>query len=138
MTIEFLITKIVRQVLNPAVWLLFSLGFVYFLFGVTQYVIGAHGDETKLKRGRFAILWGIIGMFVMFSAWGIVRLLCNFFQSCERGGIGGLEIPGFGGGGGLGGSGTGPGPSIGPFGPTPRPPAVTPTPGFRGTEGGGG
>ena len=123
MTIQELIVKIIRQILNPAVWFIFSLGFIYFLWGVVQYVIGARGDETKLKQGKRAIMWGLIGMFIMFSAWGIVRLLCNFFESCQRDGIGGLQLP-FGGG--FGGSGTESGPSPGPF-PSPRrQPAPTP------------
>ena len=83
MTITDLVNKIIIQVLRPAIILIFSLGLVVFLWGVFQYVIGAQGDQTKLKQGRQTIIWGIIGMVIMASAWGIVAMLCRFFETCS-------------------------------------------------------
>lgn len=80
-TIPCLIDKITTQILNPVIVLLFTLATIFFVWGIILYVIGSQGDETKLKRGRQVIGWGLIGMFIMASAWSIVGVLQNFFGS---------------------------------------------------------
>src|SRR3989338_4327314 len=40
-------------------------------------------NQAKLDKGKKIMFWGIIGMFIMASAWGIVRILCNFFETCS-------------------------------------------------------
>lgn len=82
MTIGDLVQKISTGILQPVIYLLFGLAIVVFLWGVVQYVIGSQGDERKLQQGRQVMIWGIIGMFIMASAWGIVSILCNFFGTC--------------------------------------------------------
>lgn len=78
-TIKCLIDKIIAQILNPVIVLLFVIATIMFLWGVIQYVIGSYGDPGKIKQARSVILWGIVGMFIMASAWGIVSILKNFF-----------------------------------------------------------
>ena len=80
MTIEQIINKITTQILNPVIVLLFALATIFFIWGVIQYVIGSQGDTGKLEKAKSAILYGIIGMFIMASAWGIVGVLQNFFS----------------------------------------------------------
>lgn len=82
MTIADLINRIIAGILNPALTLLFAIAFIAFIYGVVTYVIGAQGDQTKLKQGKTAIVWGILGMAIMFSAWGLVRIVCDFFGTC--------------------------------------------------------
>jgi hypothetical protein len=45
-----------------------------FLWGVLVFITHA-GDETARANGRQLMLWGIIGLFVMVSVWGLVRIL---------------------------------------------------------------
>lgn len=85
-TIESLLIKITTEILNPLIVLLFGIGIVVFIWGVILYVLGGQGDETKLQQGRRIMIWGIIGLFIMASAWGIVQLLCDFFETCGAGG----------------------------------------------------
>lgn len=49
---------------------------IVFLWGVFQFVMSAGDDEARAK-GRSHIIWGIIGIAVMVSVWGLV----NFFTS---------------------------------------------------------
>ncbi|MBI4137894.1 MAG: hypothetical protein HY472_01455, partial [Candidatus Sungbacteria bacterium] len=100
MTIQDLIYRIISQVLSPIVFLLFSIALIVFLWGIVYYVVGAQGSDQKLKQGKLAMFWGIVGMSVMFSAWGLVRLVCNTFGTCEGIGIIDSLFPGGGGGGG--------------------------------------
>ncbi len=83
MTIKTLLDKIQTEILNPLIQLLFVVATVIFLWGVIQYVIGSRGDDKQLEKGKQVMLWGIIGMFIMVSAWGIIKLLCNFFGTCQ-------------------------------------------------------
>lgn len=76
------IAKLQNQILTPIITFLFVLATVVFLWGVIQYVIGNQGEPKKLEQGKQIMIWGIVGMFVMVSAWGIVKLLCDFFGTC--------------------------------------------------------
>ncbi len=58
--------------------LLFSMAIVVFLYGVQKYIL-AGASEDKVKEGRDMMIYGIIGLAVMFSVWGLVRLVLNTF-----------------------------------------------------------
>lgn len=132
MTIKDLISRIISEILSPALFLIFSIALIVFLWGVMYYVVGAQGNDTKLKQGKWAMLWGIIGMSVMFSAWGLVRLVCNTFGTCQDIGIIDSLFPGGGGDGRGGGGGQRNLPMIPrpEFRPTPRPGVPEPGQGF--------
>lgn len=85
-TISGLIQKLIKEVLQPLIFLLFGLATVIFLWGIIQYVIAQAGDEKKLGDAKRVMIWGIIGLFIMSSAWGIVSVLCKFFGTCSGGG----------------------------------------------------
>jgi peptidoglycan/LPS O-acetylase OafA/YrhL len=59
----------------------FFIGIAVFIFivGLIRYV-NAGGDEDKVKSARSTIIWGLIIIFVMFSAVGIVNILNNTFN----------------------------------------------------------
>ena len=79
MTLEAIINKITQEILNPLIILLFAVATVVFVWGIIQYVLGSAGNPQQTETAKRTILWSIIGMFIMASAWGIVRLLCEFF-----------------------------------------------------------
>lgn len=81
MTVTQLINKITTEIFNPLIILLFALATMLFAWGVVQYIIGSQGSEAKVEQGKRIMVWGIIGMFIMASAWGIVFLLCDFFST---------------------------------------------------------
>lgn len=53
--------------------MLVSLAVLLFLWGVLKYVF-AKSDGDK-KDARNFMIWGIVGLFVMVSVWGLVRIL---------------------------------------------------------------
>jgi len=71
-----LVGKIVG-ILNSLITLLFALATVYFFWGIVQLIAGA-GEPKAIETGKLHILWGIIGMTIMLSAWGISRMVQNF------------------------------------------------------------
>jgi len=58
--------------------LLVSLAVVFFLWGVTQYVINPTSSEER-EKGQQYMVWGLIGLFVIVSIWGLVSVLTNTF-----------------------------------------------------------
>ena len=82
MTLSELLTKITNEILNPIISFLLVLATVIFIWGVIQYVIGSRGDEKALENGKRIMIWGIVGMTIMASAWGIVGMICRFFETC--------------------------------------------------------
>lgn len=72
-----LLAKINEHILNPVIYLLFGLAFVQFVIGVALFVVAA-GDEEKRSIGKKHMLWGLLGLFVMVSVFGILNLLIDF------------------------------------------------------------
>ena len=65
--------KVVVQIVNPIILLLAASASVVFLWGVFQFIAHA-GDETKRKEGRSAIMWGLVGLVIIFGAYGIINV----------------------------------------------------------------
>jgi fumarate reductase subunit D len=56
-----------------------SLALLMFIYGVLVYVMNASSDD-KRKEGSKFMLYGIIGLFVMVSVWGLVNILGSTFN----------------------------------------------------------
>ncbi|MES3031346.1 MAG: hypothetical protein V4697_02945 [Patescibacteria group bacterium] len=69
-----LIQKISEHIVTPIVGVLFIASFVVFLWGVFGMIRGEGDSETR-TTGQRNILWGTIGMAVMLSVFGIIRLI---------------------------------------------------------------
>ncbi len=68
------ITNIINDAVIP---LIFAVAVVMFIWGVLQYVI-QDSEEAKTK-GKDFMIWGIIGLTVMVSIWGLVSILATTF-----------------------------------------------------------
>ncbi|MBP9715354.1 MAG: hypothetical protein KBD52_02600 [Candidatus Pacebacteria bacterium] len=75
-TIQFIICKI-ATILNTIIPLLIVIGVIYFIWGVISYVIG--GDEEAKTKGRDRMIFGLIGLLVIVSVWGLVAILKKTF-----------------------------------------------------------
>src|SRR3954468_10969197 len=72
------VNKLVDLIVNPAIYLLFSAGLLVFVFGVVEFLSDlSKGADTK--KGKDHMLWGVIGMFIMVSVFGIIHLLNSTF-----------------------------------------------------------
>ena len=71
--------KVVVQIINPIILLLGATAFVVFLWGGFEFVMHA-GEEAKRKEGKSAILWGIVGLVIIFGAYGIINLALGTFS----------------------------------------------------------
>lgn len=64
----------IAQMINWSIALLVGFATLIFFWGVIQYVI-SQGDQKKLEEGRKYMLYGIIGLAVIASVWGLVNLI---------------------------------------------------------------
>jgi len=76
--IKTLLAKIAAAILNPLIILAFAIAFVVFLWGVFTF-IASEAADTKREEGKKKIIWGLFGMFIMFSAYGLIRLILGTF-----------------------------------------------------------
>jgi len=71
-----LMKSINRVIINPLIVFLFALAVVYFVYGLTRYLLSPDNEEVR-KSSKTSMLWGIIGMFIMVSVFGIMNLIMN-------------------------------------------------------------
>ena len=77
-TLDCIINKVIAQIINPLIPVLIGIAMLVFFWGIIQYILNADSEE-KRSTGRQHMMWGIIGLFVMVSVWGIIYLLQDFF-----------------------------------------------------------
>lgn len=88
MSVVPLLSKINQFILNPLITLAFAVALLIFFWGIFQF-INSETADAKRDEGKKKILYGLFGMFIMFSAYGLIRLILNTF------GITGPAYPGF-------------------------------------------
>lgn len=83
MTIVPFLNRVSEVILNPLILLAFSLAFLYFIYGIVKFLSLDAGDKSR-KEAQDAILYGIIGMVIMFSVYGIIRFILSTFGIPEN------------------------------------------------------
>ncbi len=75
-SMDSLIFKINDVIINPIILLLFGVAVIVFLYGVFEFIRNGDSQEARQQGGRH-ILWGIIGIAIMMSVFGLVRFIIN-------------------------------------------------------------
>lgn len=70
-------TGIIGAINTVIIPLIFALIFAFFVWGVAKYFFFSESDDAKRTEGRQFILWGVLGMAVLFSVWGLVNILLS-------------------------------------------------------------
>lgn len=65
---------------DTILYILVAVSVIYIVWNVVQYMIKPNGSESRKEAG-LAILYGIIGLFVIVSVWGLVGILTNSFKT---------------------------------------------------------
>lgn len=77
--LDAFLDNIVVEIIDPIILLLSGGAFVVLLWGIFQFIYHA-GDSTKRAEGRSAILWGIVGLVIIFGAFGIINIALRTFS----------------------------------------------------------
>ena len=69
---------LVSAILNPIAALLFGAALLVFIWGIVQFLmaLSSGGDTSQGKQHMF---WGIVGLFIMTVAYGILQIAANTF-----------------------------------------------------------
>ncbi|MES3005425.1 MAG: hypothetical protein V4664_00570 [Patescibacteria group bacterium] len=78
MDAEDLIHNFNEIIVNPLIALMFGVALAVFLWGVFQYLQGGDSQEARSTGGRH-IFWGLVGMMIMISAFGIINIVLGTF-----------------------------------------------------------
>ncbi len=73
-----LLGKFVDLIINPAILVVFTAGFFLFLWGLVIFLWNL--NEGASSNGKQHMLWGIVGMLIMISVYGIITLVDQTFQ----------------------------------------------------------
>jgi hypothetical protein len=76
MTIDTLLPSIFQNFVSPVIALLFALAVLLFLWGIAEFIRDA-GSEDGRTKGKQNMIWGIVGIFIMVSVFGIIRVIEN-------------------------------------------------------------
>ena len=75
-----LLNNISLFVINPIIYILFTVAFVVFVWGIMQFVGNLDNEEARSTGARHMI-WGIIGMVIMVSVTSIVGVIQNTLRN---------------------------------------------------------
>jgi len=78
MTIEQFLGNIVIHILQPLVGLMFVVALVIFFWGIVQFIGTSNTDEGR-ETGKRNLVWGIVGILIMVSVYGIISILLGTF-----------------------------------------------------------
>ena len=73
------LSSVVAQIINPIILLLAAVAAVVFLWGVFEFIRNA-GSDTERAKGKEAILWGLVGLVIIFGAYGIINFALGVFN----------------------------------------------------------
>ncbi len=68
--------SILDNIVNPIVTLLFALAVLYFVYGVYEFIKKGDNEKERVEGGQH-IMWGTVGLFIMVSVFGIMRIICT-------------------------------------------------------------
>ncbi|MFA5987256.1 MAG: hypothetical protein WC797_01215 [Candidatus Paceibacterota bacterium] len=71
-----LVQSIKTKIINPVIGFIAALAAIMFVWGVVEFVSGSD-NETKRDEGKQHILWGVIGLTIIVSVQGILKMICD-------------------------------------------------------------
>ena len=78
MPITTFLNNINQYILNPIILLAFAVALLIMFWGIFQFINSETADD-KRDEGKRKIFWGLFGMFIMFSAYGLIHLILGTF-----------------------------------------------------------
>lgn len=78
-TVNGLVTRILA-IGDLVLYLLVALAVIFIVWTVVIYLIKP-SDSADRKTAGLNILWGIVGLFIILSLWGLVNILINTFYT---------------------------------------------------------
>ena len=71
-----LMQRIDELIIEPTIYLILTAGLLLFIYGLVEFIWSAR-EGSDHKTGLNHMLYGIVGMFIMVSVYGIISLIIN-------------------------------------------------------------
>lgn len=79
MTPEEFLVKFNDAIVNPLILLLIAVALTYFFWGLVQFLANSE-EGAKRADGKKKIIWGLVGLFIMVSVFGILKIVLGTFD----------------------------------------------------------
>jgi hypothetical protein len=77
-TFSELVNNTVNSLLKPLPAILVGIAVVMFIYGVIILMFSEGGE--KKEEGKQYMIWGIVGIFVIVTMWGLINILAGIFN----------------------------------------------------------
>jgi phosphotransferase system glucose/maltose/N-acetylglucosamine-specific IIC component len=77
MTIVPFLKLVSRVIINPVLSVMFAVATLYFIISVIKLI---NADGKGRDEAKKAVMWGVVGMFVMVSVYGILSFVLSTFD----------------------------------------------------------
>lgn len=78
MAVITLLNAINKAIINPLILLVFAVSLLMLFWGIFQFIASQTADAQR-EEGKRKIFWGLFGMFIMISAYGLIRVILGTF-----------------------------------------------------------
>lgn len=78
-SIKQIVAKIETAIVDPLIYLVVTLSIIIFLWGLFDFVRNAE-DSSKRSEGIQHMIWGTVGLAIMFSVYGILNVIIEFWR----------------------------------------------------------
>lgn len=78
MSADQALQRLISNIIQPTVNLLFAVAFLYFFWGIYLMVKGADEEDAR-STGKRHLLYGTIGLIIMFGAEGLMAVVKGTF-----------------------------------------------------------
>lgn len=75
---EEVLQRIITFVVDPSLRVIFTLGLFLFIWGIIEFLWGVQKGHAE-NEGKQHMIWGLVGMLIMVSVYGIIALIINSF-----------------------------------------------------------
>lgn len=73
---ETFIAAVQREIINPLITLIALAAFIVFVWGVVDFIRNGE-DVEKRSKGQQHMIWGIIGLVILFGAQAILQIIAR-------------------------------------------------------------
>lgn len=73
-----IVVDIVSDVSSYFITFIVGLTVVVFIWGIVKYIYKAD-SQAEREKGKNLMIWGLVGIFILFALWGILEVLGNTF-----------------------------------------------------------
>lgn len=78
-TVTDIVGRLETVIIKPALLLVFTAGFFIFVWGLVVFLFNLD-EGPERDKGKKHMIYGLIGMFIMVSVYGILTLLSDTFN----------------------------------------------------------